>query len=75
MADSTVELMNRGMRCLTSQMGIVDAEEFISIVIREKFDYTKWQRDFFDSKTQEEISRETAEFEKENPFVSNAVRI
>ena len=75
MADSTVELMNRGMRCLTSQMGIVDAEEFISIVIREKFDYTKWQRDFFNSKTPEEISREAVEFEKENPFVSNAGKI
>ena len=42
MANSTVELMNRGMRCLISQMGIVEAEEFISTIIQEKFDYTKF---------------------------------
>ena len=34
------EIMNRGMKCLTDQMGIVEAEQFISFVIREKFDYT-----------------------------------
>lgn len=42
MAANTVEIMNKGMRCLTEKMGIVDAERFISIIIREKFDYTKW---------------------------------
>ena len=75
MADSTIELMNRGMRCLTNHMGIVDAEEFISILIREKFDYTKWQREYFDSKTTEEISQEAAAFETRNPFISDAIRI
>lgn len=51
MAENTVEIMNKGMRCLTEKMGIVDAERFISIIIREKFDYTKWQREFYDEKT------------------------
>ncbi len=75
MANSTVELMNRGMRCLTSQMGIVDAELFVSIIIQEKFDYTKWQREYFDKKTPEEISQEASKFEKDHPFTGSAIRI
>ena len=71
MAESTVELMNRGMKCLIKHMGIVEAEEFISVIIKEKFDYTKWQRQYFDSKTDEEISKEASEFEKQNPFTNS----
>lgn len=48
MLANTVDIMNRGMQCLNENMGVVEAEQFISIIIREKFDYTKWQRQFFD---------------------------
>ena len=56
-------------------MGIVEAEHFISAIIREKFDYTKWQREYFDSKTPAEISAEASCFEAEEPFASEAVRL
>ena len=41
----------------------------------EKFDYTKWQREYFDGKTPEEISAEAAQYEKEHPFTGNGVRL
>ena len=72
---STSEIMNRGMQCLTEKMGIVEAEQFISAIIREKFDYTKWQREYFDAKTPKEISDEASDFEGEQPFMGNAVRL
>lgn len=75
MAANTVEIMNKGMRCLTEKMGIVDAERFISIIIREKFDYTKWQRKFYDEKTPEEISRESTAFEKAHPVADEVKRL
>lgn len=75
MATSTVEIMNRGMKCLTDQMGIVEAEQFISTIIREKFDYTKWQREYFDAMTPEEISSEASYFEVTQPFNGNAIRL
>lgn len=75
MSANMVEIMNRGMKCLTDQMGIVEAEQFISFIIREKFDYTKWQRGYFDRKTLEEISREASEFEQAHPFSGNAIRL
>lgn len=67
--------MSRGMKCLTEQMGIVEAEHFVSTIIREKFDYTKWQREYFDSKTPEEISTEASLFEMAQPFAGKAVRL
>lgn len=75
MSENMVEIMNRGMKCLTDQMGIVEAEQFISFIIREKFDYTKWQRDYFDKKSPEEISKEASEYEKSHPFTGNAIRL
>ncbi len=75
MMTSTAEIMNRGMKCLTEQMGIVEAEQFISVIIREKFDYTKWQRDYFDTKSPEEISAEASGFERTQPFAGVAVRL
>lgn len=44
-------------------------------IIREKFDYTKWQRDYFDAKTPEEISIEATNFEMACPFTGNAIRL
>ena len=75
MAPSTAEIMNKGMKCLMEQLGVVEAERFVATVIRERFDYTRWQRDYFAGKTPEEISREAEAFELENPFQGDAVRL
>ena len=42
---------------------------------REKFDYTRWQRDYFDGKAPKEISLEAEAFERANPYTGNAVRL
>ena len=63
MAPSTAEIMSRGMNCLMEQLGIVEAERFVATVIREKFDYTRWQQEFFDGKSPAEISLEAEAFE------------
>ena len=63
------------MKCLMEQLGVVEAERFVATVIRERFDYTRWQRDYFAEKTPEEISREAEAFELENPYQGDAVRL
>ena len=35
------------MRILTAHLGPVNAERFISLIIREPFDYTEWQRGLY----------------------------
>ena len=66
--DSTMEIMNKGMNCLIQQMGVVEAEKFISIINREKFDYTKWRQHLFEGMTLDDINEEAAAFSKNNPL-------
>jgi hypothetical protein len=37
-----------GMRILTENLGMVEAERFITLILREPFDYTKWRESLFD---------------------------
>jgi hypothetical protein len=38
-------LMKTGMRVLIEQLGNINAERFVSILLREPFDYTEWRKD------------------------------
>ena len=38
------EIKMIGVKALTDALGEVNAEKFISLILREPFDYTKWQR-------------------------------
>ena len=59
---SKMEILDKGMRCLTEMLGVIDTERFISFVNSEQFDYTKWQREYFDAKTPEEIDKEMLDY-------------
>ena len=60
---SSAVLLNKGMDCLTENLGLVDAERFISLVNSERFDYTEWRREnLFKDMTVEEISRAAMEY-------------
>lgn len=73
MSPSTAEIMSRGMDCLTKYLGVVEAERFVATVIREKFDYTRWQKEYFDKMSPEEISQAAEKFERDEPYTGNAV--
>ena len=75
MTSSTMEIMNRGMRCLRNQLGTVEAEQFISIVIREQFDYTKWHQTAFDDMSFEELSQAAAVYGETHPFKGKKAKI
>ena len=68
---STTELMTRGMDCLVENLGIIEAEYFISAIIREQFDYTKWRRKYFDRFSPEKIDDEAYKYAKEHPYTGN----
>lgn len=44
-----------GMKALRERLDIVEVEKFISLIIREPFDYTEWQRDLWKDKSFDEI--------------------
>jgi len=55
------EIKIKGFEVLVNTFGKVDAERFISLIMREPFDYTKWQRNLWEGKTIAEISRTASE--------------
>lgn len=66
------EIKLQGMEALVQSLGEVEAERFISLMQREPFDYTRWQRTLWDSKTVTELSqramqRRTGQFEDSPP--------
>jgi hypothetical protein len=61
-ADNVVRL--EAMDALIATLGTVDAERFISMVKRDTFDYTEWQRKLWSDKSIEEIHLLATEHEK-----------
>lgn len=57
-----MEIKLRGFELLSQNMGLVDAERFICLIQRERFDYTKWRQTLFEGASGEEISRRAMEF-------------
>ncbi len=39
-----IDVKTQGMRALIQALGEVEAERFVSLVQREKFDYTHWRQ-------------------------------
>jgi len=72
MTTSTDEVMRRGMQCLIDGLGVVEAERFISVIIREQMDYTKWQRQYYDAMAPGEFEKQALEYAKEHPFKGKA---
>jgi hypothetical protein len=59
-------LMKTGMRILIEQLGNIEAERFVSILLREPFDYTEWRKNnLCFGMTAEEISKEAMKIYKQ----------
>ena len=65
----TAEIMSRGMECLVKNLGDIEAQQFIAAIMREKFDYTKWQREHFDAVESHALNEAAATYELEHPFL------
>jgi len=50
------EIKSQGIEALISSLGEVQAERFISLILKEPFDYTEWQKKLWSDKSIEEIS-------------------
>jgi hypothetical protein len=49
-------LRKEGMEALIDRLGSIDAERFITSILREPFDYMVWQSILFDDLSVEELS-------------------
>lgn len=58
------EIKIKGLEILVDTLGKVDAERFISLIMREPFDYTKWHRTLWEGETVAQISRKAMSLRK-----------
>lgn len=65
---STAEILDIGIKYLIEKMGIIEAERFISVLIKEKTDYTKWRQQYFGDMSSDEFHGEAVEYAKANPL-------
>jgi hypothetical protein len=65
---NTAVIMSEGINCLLNHLGSVETEIFISNLLKEPFDYTEWQREYFAGISMEAFNRQAAQYDKEHPF-------
>jgi hypothetical protein len=69
---TTATIMKDGINCLVERLGVIETEIFISQIIREPFDYTKWQREHYAGMSVSELNRWAVEYAVNNPRVKES---
>jgi hypothetical protein len=64
-------IRSEGMNVLIKHLGLIEAEQFVMLIQKETFDYTKWQEDLFEDMTIEEIYNNAARLREENKRMKN----
>ncbi len=44
MSTNTIEVIDRGLNCLSEHLGEKETELFVLTLLRERFDYTEWRQ-------------------------------
>jgi hypothetical protein len=60
-------IRSEGFEILFEKLGDVDAERFLVMLSKERFDYTRWQRNLWKDKTINEVINIANELEKKSP--------
>ncbi len=69
---NAVNILDQGFACLVDHLGVIDAEYFISLIKRDDFDYTVWQREYFDKMAEGEFAAKASAYAGNHPYTGNA---
>ena len=64
--NSDTVLKNEGMKILAENLGLVKAERFIMLMIKEPFDYTEWQRELYKDMPLDDFLKKAMDFRRNN---------
>jgi hypothetical protein len=60
-------LLDKGMKCLTNELGLLEAEQFVYTLLSQPFDYTEWRKNnLFEGMSVAELSKAADKYCKEN---------
>lgn len=65
---NTTEILDQGFACLVENLGVIDAEYFIALIKRNDFDYTAWQREYFDKLPLGQFAANASDYAKNHPY-------
>lgn len=65
---NSIQILDQGFACLVENMGVIDTEYFISLIKRDDFDYTVWQREYFDKMKAGELAEKASDYANRNPY-------
>lgn len=68
MIDNMSVTVEKCMDTIRRNLGTVELETFIYYVRSQNFDYTKWQREHYDSMTEDEIYDDLKKYSAANKF-------
>ena len=57
-------LSQSALKCLIDNLGIVQTERFISLIIKEPFNYTEWQKDLYSDMSPDEFFSAVSEWKE-----------
>ena len=60
------EIKRQGIKALSDNLGLVETEKFIALLLREPFDYTKWQKNLFPDISPETLSKEAMKYRRKS---------
>ena len=71
---SDKEILERGMDCLMDNLGIIEAERFISLVWKEHAKYEEWKKEY-NNMSDEEWRSGLEEYSKQYPDERSYIKI
>ena len=61
-------IRKEGMEHLVKKLGILETEVFVSSLLRDRFDYTEWQREYFVDWTLDNFIGQAKKYDETFPF-------
>ena len=58
--------IRKGFKILVEKLGDVDAEKFISLIIKEPFNYTQWQSTLWSDQSVDQVSEKAMDYRSKN---------
>ena len=65
-------IRKEGMEHLVKKLGVLETEIFVSSLLRDRFDYTEWQREYFADWTLDDFIGQAKEYDETFPFKGKA---
>jgi hypothetical protein len=60
-------IYSAGMKLLRENLGLIEAELFISYLKKDQFDYTEWSQNLYEDMTPDELTIAAVNYARENP--------